>query len=108
MLSSWKISSPAASATRQQSRSEKTHPDQWQPATKAGIKNATNKQDRTEQGHDDIVSHAERNFCDIGRAAGHQNLQRAAIPAFVRVAAKSIHFAHQLLAIEGTDGSFDS
>jgi hypothetical protein len=49
------------------------------------------------------VPHAERDFSDIGGTAGDENLERPAIPAFMRFGLKRFHFAHQFLAIERAD-----
>ena len=79
------------------------HADQRQPAMEADIENSADQQDRAEQRDDDVVSHAQRNFRDVGRSARHQNLQRPAIPAFVRLCAERFHLPHQFLAIERAD-----
>ena len=55
----------------------------------ANLENAADEDDGTKHRDDDVVPHAERNLGDISGAAGDQNLERTAIPAFVRALARN-------------------
>ncbi len=60
----------------------KSHPHERQPATEANVENAADKEDRAEEGDDDVVPHAERDLGDVSRAPGHQDLERSvALPS---------------------------
>jgi len=81
-----------------------SHTHERQPATKAGVENSTDKEDRAEEGDDNVVPHAERDLGDVCGAPGHQDLERCfALPALARPRAKRVHFHHQCLAVERAD-----
>ena len=75
-------------------KERKSHPHERQPATEANVENAAHKEDRAEEGDDDVVPHAERDLGDVSRAPGHQDLERSVpFPARARASRET----HSLL-----------
>ena len=104
MLSCRKSRWPRATSNQAREEKAKSHAQQRKPSAKTNKENYAYQQDRTKQRRHDVVAHAQRNFRCKGRATGHEDLQRAAIPSLGGDCAKLVYFAHQALAFEGTDG----
>src|SRR4051794_675582 len=71
-----------------------SHAEERQPPIEAEPEDCAYQHDRAEERDHVVVAHAERNLRDISGAAGDQDLERAAVPAFRRLRAEGVHFLH--------------
>ncbi len=77
------------------------HAKEGEPAVKTGVENAADQDNRAEQGQDDVLPHAQRNFRHVSGPAGHEHLEGTAFPAFLRGGLERLDLGHEALAFPG-------